>query len=237
MLDLNIKLLESDAVSDDHERVKMREDKYVCHKCVNDKYVMHHIRQTGNNEQVCSYCKRKRKNIRLEYIVGMINDVFEYYYDTFEDIYDTGRGDSAQDVICEELGVEWDVAEDIFQLLCDEYNPYNDYDYVRYNDGFVYRHVNYSSGELAHTWSKATDSLLKETRYFNREVNDFLDSLFRDVDKLKNKDSNSPIKTLTDEVHLFRARVFEDQEEVKQALEQPEKNFGAPLQLWHGRAV
>ncbi|WP_323092502.1 RES family NAD+ phosphorylase [Klebsiella variicola] len=228
MLDLNIKLLESDAVSDDHERVKMREDKYVCHKCVNDKYVMHHIRQTGNNEQVCSYCKRKRKNIRLEYIVGMINDVFEYYYDTFEDIYDTGRGDSAQDVICEELGVEWDVAEDIYQLLCDEYNPYNDYDYVRYNDGFVYRHVNYSSGELAHTWSKATDSLLKETRYFNREVNDFLDSLFCDVDKLKNKNSNSPIKTLTDEVHLFRARVFEDQEEVKQALEQPEKNFGAP---------
>lgn len=206
----------------------MWEDKYICHNCVNDKYVMHHIRKTGNTGQACSYCKRKRKNIHLEHILKMMNEVFEYYYDTYEDIYDTGRGDSAQDVICVELGVEWDIAQDIYELLCDEYNPYNDYDYIRYNDGFVYRHINYSSGELAHTWSKATDSLLKETRYFNREVNDFLDSLFNDIYKLKNRDSNSPIKTLTNETHLFRARVFEDQEEVKQALEQPEKNFGPP---------
>lgn len=206
----------------------MWEDKYICHKCVSDKYVIQQIKQTGNNDQVCSYCKRKRKNIHLEHILRMMNDVFEYYYDMYEDIYDIGRGDSAQDVICEELGVEWDVAEEIYQFLCDEYNPHNDYDYVRYNDGFVYRHINYSSGELAHTWNKATDSLLKETRYFNREVNNFLDSLFSDIDKLKNRHSDSPVKTLSDEVHLFRARVFEDQEEVKQALEQPEKNFGPP---------
>ncbi|EEQ1540994.1 RES family NAD+ phosphorylase [Escherichia coli] len=206
----------------------MWEDKYICHKCVNDKYVMQHIIKTGNNFQVCSYCKRKRKNIHLKYILKMMNEVFEYYYDIYEDIYDSGRGDSAQDVIYGELGVEWDVAEDIYEFLCDEYNPHNDYDYIRYNDGFVYRHINHYSGELAHTWSKATDSLMKETRYFNREVNDFLDSLFSDIDKLKNRDSNSPIKTLTDEVHLFRARVFEDQEEVKQALEHPEKNFGPP---------
>ena len=35
--------------------------------------------------------------------------------------------DSAQDVICGELGVEWDVTEDIYEFLCDEYNPHNDW--------------------------------------------------------------------------------------------------------------
>ncbi len=86
----------------------MWEDKYICHKCVNDKYVMQHIIKTGNNFQICSYCKRKRKNIHLKYILKMMNEVFEYYYDIYEDIYDSGRGDSAQDVIYGELGVEWD---------------------------------------------------------------------------------------------------------------------------------
>ncbi|MEX3022535.1 RES domain-containing protein [Kluyvera sp. STS39-E] len=206
----------------------MWEDKYICHKCVGDKYVIQQIKQTGNNIHICSYCRRKRKNSHLDSIIRMMNEVFEYYYDKYEDIYDIGRGDSAQDVICEELGVECEVAEDIYRFLCDEYNSHNDYDSARYNGDFVYRHINYSSGELAHTWSKATDSLMKETRYFNREVNNFLDSLFSDIDKLQNKDSDSPIKTLSNEINLFRARVFEDEEEVKEALEQPEKNFGPP---------
>lgn len=209
----------------------MWDEKYICHKCVEDKYVSQQIKKNGNNEQTCSYCKLKRKNIHLGDIVTRMNDVFEYYYDAYVDIYDSGRGNPAQDVICEELGVEFEVAEDIYSGLCYEYNPYNDYDAEQYNDDLVYRSRNYSSGELDYTWGTVTKSLLKETRYFNREVNAFLDSLFSDIDKLKTRNRDSPIKMLSEDVHLHRARVFEDPEEVKQALTQPEKNFGPPPSL------
>lgn len=204
------------------------DEKYVCHYCVADNYVRLQIRKIGNTEQKCSYCERKRLNVSLDHVVSLMNDVFDYYYDCYENIYDSGRGDIAQDVICHELGVEFEIAEDIYSCLSDNYNPYNDYEGEIYNDDFVYRERNYSSGELDYTWGNVTKSLLKETRFFNRDVNDFLDSLFMDIDKFRTKNKISPIRLLTEGDLLFRARVFEDQQEVEKALEQPERNFGPP---------
>ncbi|ENF1950588.1 RES family NAD+ phosphorylase [Salmonella enterica subsp. enterica] len=204
------------------------DEKYICHHCVGDNYVRLQIRKTGNTEQKCSYCERKRRNLPLEYIACLMNDVFDYYYDCYEDIYDTGRGDIAQDVICHELGVEYEMAEDIYSCLADNYNPYNDYEGEKYNDDFVYRERNYSSGELDDTWGNVTKSLLSKTRFFNRDVNDFLDSLFMDIDKFRTRNKVSPIWLLNESDLLFRARVFEDQKEVEKALEQPERNFGPP---------
>ncbi len=62
-------------------------------------------------------------------------------------------------------------------------------------------------------------------------MKEFLDSLFYDIDKLKTRNRDSPIKILSEENYLYRARVFEDLEEVKLALAQPEKNFGPPPSL------
>lgn len=204
------------------------DEKYICHHCVADNYVRLQIRKTGNAKQKCSYCERKRLNMPLEYVVSLMNDVFDYYYDLYDDIYDTGRGDNAQDVICHELGVEYEIAEDIYSCLADNYNPYSDYEEAIYNDDFVYRERNYSSGELDFNWDNVTKSLLMETRFFNREVNDFLDSLFIDIDKFRTRNKSSPIRLLTENDVLYRARVFEDQQAVEEALEQPERNFGPP---------
>lgn len=209
----------------------MLEEKFICHQCVNDNYVSKHIRSNGDVTQSCSYCHRRRKNIPLEDIFKMMNEVFNYYYDVYEDIYGTGRGESAQEVICEELGVDYEVAEDIYSGLCEEFNDYYDYHAGVYNEDFLYRSKDYSSGELDDTWGTVTKSLLKETRFFNREVKEFLDSLFYDIDKLKTRNRDSPIKILSEENYLYRARVFEDLEEVKLALAQPEKNFGPPPSL------
>lgn len=204
------------------------DEKYICHHCVADNYVRLQIRKTGNTEKKCSYCERKRLNVPLEHVVSLMNDVFDYYYDYYDDVYDFGRGDIAQDVICHELGVEFEIAEDIYCHLADSYNPYNDYEGVIYSDDFVYRERKYSSGELDYNWDNVTKSLLKETRFFNRDVNNFLDSLFMDIDKFRARNKASPIRLLTEGDLLFRARVFEDQQEVEKALEQPERNFGPP---------
>ena len=206
----------------------MWDEKYICHHCVEDKYVRKMIVKSGNILQNCSYCDHKRLNVKLDFVVKLMNDVFEYYYDIYEDVYDTGHGDTAQDIICEELGVEYEIADDIYNSLGDEFNPYNDYELTRYNDDFVYRSRNFKSGELDYTWEHVTNTLLKETRYFNREVRNFLDSLFRDIEKLKTKNRKSPIRLLSEKDVLYRARVFEDVEEVEKALEQPERNFGPP---------
>ncbi len=115
----------------------MLEEKFICHHCVNDNYVSKHIRSNGDVTQSCSYCHRRRKNIPLEDIFKMMNEVFNYYYDVYEDIYGTGRGESAQEVICEELGVDYEVAEDIYSGLCEEFNDYYDYHAGVYNEDFL----------------------------------------------------------------------------------------------------
>lgn len=206
----------------------MWEDKYICHLCISDKYVKSQIRKRGNNDNNCSYCGKKRINILLDDVSEMVNNVFSNYYESYEDPYDLIGGTSAQDVICQELGVDYDMADDIYEFLCERFNPHNDYEDIKYNDDFYYQLRNYSTGALDHTWSRATKSLLGQTRFFNREVHTFLDSLFTDIDRLTTHNRSSPVKVMPADTVLFRARVFEDLEEVKSALTQPEDRFGPP---------
>lgn len=85
LLAICVDVQESKSLQRITDGLPMPEEKFICHQCVSENYVSKHISSNGNVSQRCSYCRRRRKNIPLEDIIKMMNEVFEYYYDVYED--------------------------------------------------------------------------------------------------------------------------------------------------------
>ncbi|EJE9489026.1 RES domain-containing protein [Salmonella enterica] len=209
----------------------MNDEKYICHACIGEKYVKAEIKTFGSAGQECSYCHKRFKNVPVSHIAGLMNQVFEDYYEPREADYyfGTTSGSTAQEVICDELKVDdEDIITDIYDCLCDEFNDYQDIDPPNYNEDYVYTGRGFSSENLSRAWKKMIRSLNEEARFFNRTVKVFLDDLFVDLKEFKTEKDESPIQIIDGDTALYRARVFETLEEVEEALTHPERNFGPP---------
>ncbi len=214
----------------------MDDEKFICHKCVREKYVSLIIKQKGDAKHKCSYCRKKIKNIELLEITNMMNRVFTQHYDSWEDTdnyYTSRAGESAQNIIQDQLGVNEKVAIDIHELLKETYNDYFDDFNSAYRDDYVYRIRNYisNSHELNNAWDEMKESLQGEARFFNRQVKLFLDNLFSDIETLRTDISQPAITTIDSDSILYRARSFENYDSVEEALKHPELHFGPPPHL------
>lgn len=208
----------------------MEDEKVICHHCLGEKYVKSVIKAQGTTEYRCSYCAHKRKNMPIYAVSDLMHKVFKDYYEPENAEYDFGfdGGDTAQIIISQELGVEEEVAQDIYDKLCKRHNPRHANEGMHYSDEFIYSSRQLSSDRLNRAWEKMKNSLREEARFFNRPVKEFLDDLFSNLDDFRIDNSQSPINTLTQDNRLYRARVFESRPEAADALKHPERNFGPP---------
>lgn len=208
----------------------MEDEKVICHQCMGEKYVKSVIKAQGTTEYRCSYCTSKRKSMPIYAVSDLMHQVFKDYYEPENAEYDFGLdgGDSAQIIISIELGVDEEIAQDIYDELYKRHNPRHANEGMRYSDEFTYSSRQLSSDRLNRAWEKMKNSLCEEARFFNRPVKEFLDDLFSDLDNFRIDNSQSPINTLTQDKRLYRARVFESRHEAADALRHPERNFGPP---------
>lgn len=206
----------------------MFEEKYICHACVGEEYVSKYITSEGKANRNCSYCRKRKKNIPLEKLNPMLHKLFTEHYEHNEDgQYYYEEGDNAVCILQDELQIDEQPAKDILSALEDEYNDYHGME-TFYDDCFHFNKVRRSSDSLGVAWEKLEESLKNESRYFNHRVKDFLDGLFSDIDKLQTRNNRSAIHTTDTDMTLYRARAFENEEDVKAALQHPERYFGPP---------
>lgn len=69
----------------------MNDEKYICHACIGEKYVKAEIKNFGSAGQECSYCHKRFKNVPVSHIAGLMNQVFEDYYEPREADYYFGK--------------------------------------------------------------------------------------------------------------------------------------------------
>lgn len=206
----------------------MNVEKYICHACVGEEYISHLILNTGKANRNCSYCRKRKKNVNLEELIPNIHKLFMDHYEQPEEgpFYYTA-GDPATDIIQDQLSIDEQPAKDLFSILEDEKNDLHGLEKI-YDESYHYIRVNRSENSLGLAWEKLEESLKKESRYFNHQVKDFLDELFSDLDKLQTNDNQSAIHTSGIDMTFYRARVFENEEDVEKALQHPERYFGPP---------
>ncbi|MDX7787018.1 RES family NAD+ phosphorylase [Aeromonas caviae] len=204
-------------------------EKYVCYICTSDYFVISFIKESGTNKHRCSYCDSRRKSISLYELAELTHKGIDLHYRRYDDdgMYPGyNRGSSAEDIISELLGVDFEISVDIHDALKENYNDWND-GYDLYSDDIVYK-IERSLMSLDHKWEEVKLSLQREARFFNNSVKVFFDTIFKDINTHQTQDGENAVITIDGSTHLFRARVFDSLAKVESALSHPEKNFGPP---------
>lgn len=216
----------------------MGEEKFICHGCVGDSYISNQIKKNGSTEDRCSYCHSRKKTVLLTELVEPMHRVFQLFYRARYngDLYPGySSGNPAEDIIAEGLEVEDDISEDIHAALQEEYNDYNVDD--TYNEDYVYKRTDFTSGLLEKKWDEVKSSLQSEARFFNNHVKSFFEKIFNGLDTLRTVEGRNAVTFIDSSTPIFRARKFDSYEKVEEALQHPERHFGPPphLQAISGR--
>jgi hypothetical protein len=228
-------------------------EKMLCHRCVGDDYLTVEIERDGTDQQ-CSYCKKVAKSYGLNAVVDRVELAFEQHYvrtsdqpDAWqqtlqrdrESTYDWDRdGQPVLDAIGCAVNVEEEIARDIHEILEDRYSDMESAqmgEETEFSGDSYYEMKSTSDAAWQDEWHSFESALRTEARYFSRKAAAQLSSIFGNLDDLLTVDGNplvidaGPGTTLAT---FFRARVFQSDVQLMDALCRPDHKLGPPPALF-----
>ena len=231
------------------------EQRVICVNCIGEEFLKHEIESRGS-EAPCFYCDSIGNTISIGEIADRLQGVFDqcfertpdepsYYESAMMADKDNGRsdyewermGDPVVYVISEIVEIEDVPAEDVRQVLeashydfeqlkMDEENPFD-------KDAH-YLHKRIDDEELRTSWESLQQDIKYETRFFNRGFKKFLDSIFEHISQ-HTKHTTIDIGPGFDIDHMYRARVFHSDNDIRGAFLAPSKELGPPPHAIAGR--
>lgn len=227
----------------------LTEEKLVCSECVSEEFLQGEITKEGHTGR-CTYCGKKRKVITMEDFATKFEGAFErHYYRTStepndyeymllkdrESSYDWDRhGDPVLDVIQEIGEVSVHIADDILEILGERHGDIDAYrmgEETEFASDSQYSPRRTDIAELHSGWTRFQFSVRTETRYFNSSAEQFLQEVFAELGEdgthdgrkaIINGGPNTPLTS------LFRARVFQQDATLKEALKRPDRELASP---------
>ncbi|MFQ2587167.1 RES family NAD+ phosphorylase [Aeromonas caviae] len=225
------------------------DDKCICFNCVGDEYLSNELEQTGEIAQ-CSYCGLVAQSWLVEYLAERVEVAFNDHYirtsdqpeswevsllaDRESDYSWERSGTPILEAIAEAAGITDDAAIDVQEILAEKYWDYDSGamgDESEFSSESHYEQKGPSDDAWKTEWHSFEKSLRSEARFFSKIASDHLTSIFGNIDKLKTYDGrmlvvNAGPQTLFE--HLYRARVFQSHDKLKQALCRPDVYLGPP---------
>lgn len=217
----------------------------ICWRCIGEGFLRNEVRQGGEVEQ-CHYCEEERESTPVDELAGRIQGVFDEHFQRTSPepegidwlLAKEGRwernGEIVGDLIAETAGLDQQPAEDIrLYLEGASYDPFEaeigaegPFDpEAQYEERAVEDH------ELQESWHFFRRSLESHSRLFNGAAERVLKDVFEGLDQhqtFKGKTlivEAGPGKTVD---ALYRARVFQSSEDLKQAMMRPDLELGPP---------
>jgi hypothetical protein len=223
--------------------------KQLCLKCTDEEYLSNEIRKQGTRA-TCDYCGKTRRCYALDELADRIEQAFEEHYERTADQPDAYQSMMLSD---RESDYEWDregetttyaimnaaqipetAAADLQIILDDRRSDFDSAamgEETEFSDEAQYEEKGVDHSEWASEWESFERSLKTEARFFNQSAVAHLESLFDGVDKLSTRDKLPVIADTgpgTKWTSLFRARVFQSDDEQKTALARPDRHLGPP---------
>lgn len=219
----------------------MCEQKYVCFKCVGEKYLQEKIR-SGGHIQTCSYCQERNKSTKLDSLAGIIQTALNEHYQCTPDQPDAYEyacmkafdrewersGECLNYVIQEIATVDEPIAKDVEEFLSEDFDPHCG---EMYDDDPHYELSDPSDWQLRNMWEEFQKEITSRSRFFSPTAKNILDEIFQDIASLKTSAGESAIRIIqeTDKSpHIYRARIANSPTEAEQILKNPTKELGAP---------
>jgi hypothetical protein len=219
----------------------------ICADCVGESYLHKQIKQQGI-EAECCYCEETGVTISMDELADFVELAFDQHYRRTaqepeglewtaisEGGYEWERkGDTVEVIIADEAKVDEGIAEEIRELLEDRHY---DHELAKmqeegaFDSEACYIRKRPEPDEYQALWNEFERGLKFEARYLSRSAHSTLDIIFKNLDDYRTHD-NSPVvveagpgKQLQE---IYRARVFQSQDKLKDALMRPDLEIGPP---------
>jgi len=232
-----------------YDNIDELKTKRICFNCVSEEYLSDEIRKVGSMAQ-CSYCEQAAESYSIEEMAERVKAAFEHHYYLTSDQPNSWQSSMLAD---RESNYCWDrdgvpvleaienaaeitqeVAEDVLAVLDDMH-----YDFeaakmgeeTEFSPDSYYEERGPSDQAWQVEWGIFERSLKTEARFFSRSAAVHLASVFGGIDKLKTADGNPLVLEAGPQLkldHLYRARVFQSEVKLKEALCRPDLHLCSP---------
>lgn len=232
-------------IEDDETTIKR-----ICHCCIGDTYLASEISLSGEKTE-CAYCGESAPSICIDALAERIEEAFSDHYMRTADQPDSWQerlmadresdynwdrdGMPVNEAIQEAAGIDEAPATDIIEILEAKHAPCRDKDNIGEESDFSSdsyyerRHPTFIGLHMG--WHEFEQSLKTKARFFSRTAEELLARIFGRADKLKTRNGSALVVdagpgTLLN--HLFRSRVFQAEDGLKDALCHPASSIGSP---------
>ena len=223
--------------------------KRLCYHCVGEQYLCDEVWRKGSRKQ-CSYCCRKARSYALEDFADRVETAFEQHYrltsdqptswelsllsDRESDYNWERHGEPVVWAIANAAEIPEQAAQDIQNILDDKFSDFDSAiigEETEFCAGSYYEEKGPNDYAWKEEWLYFERLLKTEARFFSRSAAAHLESIFSGIDKMSTAEGrpllvNAGPQTMLTE--LFRARVFQSDEKLTEALSRPDRHLGSP---------
>ncbi|WP_431110174.1 RES family NAD+ phosphorylase [Variovorax paradoxus] len=225
------------------------QQKHICFECAREAYLSQAIELDGKVKK-CSYCGATLACIPLEELADRIETAFDDHYfrtsdqpdawqqsllsDRESDYYWERDGQPVLDAIEEAACIPRAAAEDVLGILDSRHGDFDSAamgEETEFASSSYYEEKGASAQGWDEEWCYFDQSLRTEARFFSRSASGLLARIFGNIDALKTKPRHplvvdaGPDRRLA---RLHRARVFQSEEKLEDALCRPDLHLGSP---------
>jgi len=233
----------------EHWQIDELKERAICADCVGEEYLSDEIRR-GGVERFCSYCSQREKSYTLEEIAERIEHAFENHYtrtatdpDAIEwtmqkdreiDYSWERKGQNTIYAIMDATNIPEKAAGDIQEILADKHG---DLEMDRmgeetpFSEEAHYEEIMPDDEEWQEGWRLFEQTIKSEARFFSRTAAAQLSALFDDIDQIRTHDGETLVVDAgpgTALSQLYRAREFQSDDKLKDALMRPDRKMSAP---------
>ena len=183
---------------------------------------------------MCDFCDETAQVYTLGNLAKMVDEVFSsYYVMSFPKPPDYRQdGQSSTQAIMHAAGIPENAAKQIREILENWYYvSIYDGEAIPYSKDTYYIEAPIDTDELEKQWLEFERMLKSEARFFNTRGYELLESIFSAINTLPVKGERSTIVKAGPGLEisqLYRARVFQSEEKLKDALASPVVELGPP---------
>lgn len=222
---------------------------WICDQCVEEPFLSSEIETTGEIAE-CSYCESEAKCWTIKQMADRVEQAFaEHYVRTPSDPDDWQQsllrdeesdyewernGEPVHDAIECAARIPGKAAADVLEILSERHSDFDTAamgDECDFDADSCYEQKDSSDATWQYEWRLFERTLKTQARYFSRVATDHLAAVFGNIDQLGTLDGKPVVVDagpgLSIEM-LFRARVFQSEEPLKEALCRPDRHLGSP---------
>ncbi len=219
---------------------------YICHQCIRDPFLAKEVKRNGIPAE-CSYCEEVRRVFTLDDLAKRIHEVMKahfeltcsqfqgYEYESVREEHWVRSGCPVQDVIAEIAGVSAKIATDVQKLLLERYrlsyDALKDGEEEPFTSDACYEERDVYDWNFRETWETFRGEVRYRTRFFSAYAEEALTHIFGDLNA-HNAFGNRPvireIRPDAKDRQVWRGRVAQSQEELKEILKSPARKIGPP---------